>query len=168
MAFLKKKKKIKKDYFLPIVVIVGLFLLTLLLDAVVMSDNASTPVVAMPQKAPITQPVKYNGRTHVVAIDQAVKNSITVLSVALDKPSFVVVQKINPKGVLGEPIAFSKLLQPGLYSNRTVELLTPVISGDELQVSVYSDNGDGTFSWSAKKSKTSDQIETGYTQFYAL
>lgn len=147
------KKNKEPDYFLPVITIGGLFVLTLLLLAATM-DVPNTKSVG---------PKVYTGRTHALAIDQAVGGSVKVLSVALTQPSFIVVQKMNSM-FPGNIIGVVPLFQKGLYSSRYVPITEKVSEGDRLHIMIYKDNGDGVFT-APGEDVTNADIEDGISSY---
>jgi hypothetical protein len=147
------KKDKEKDYFLPIIAIGGLFILTLLLIATTME----TP------KVKVGGPKVYAGRTHVLAIDQPVVDRVKVLSIALDQPSFIVVQKMSG-GMPGNIIGVMPLFQRGLYSSRYIPVTEKVSEREQLHVMIYKDNGDGVFTAPGKDVANPD-FEDGISSF---
>ncbi len=140
---MKHKTKNEYDFTLPVIIILGFFAFTLLLIVAVLPKR-----IAMESKIVATQagqPVPYAGRSHVIALDQRVGKNVTILSASLYKPGFIVIQKME-KDIPGQVIAVSPLLQAGLYSDKVIPLNALVVRGQELYVSLYTDNGDGVFS----------------------
>lgn len=137
----------KKNYTVPIIVVVGLFLLTMmLLVAVTPMRRAVRPAVQTVQEVVRAAPTDYTGRAHVEVIDQSVSGGqISLLSVALKESGYVVIHK-EEKGKPGQIIGISPLIQAGLYSNGSVQLIEPVSPGDTLFVMLHSDDGDEAFS----------------------
>jgi hypothetical protein len=131
-----KKKSKDYDYTVPVIVIVGLFVLTLLLNAVVMPRRS---VTNMQYAAP--SPLPYEGKEHLFILDQKASDRISILSAALTQSGFIVISN----EVTGQAVGISPLLLPGLYSNRAIMLSEPVIPGEELFATIYTDNGDGNF-----------------------
>jgi|GEM_PF-3302252 len=167
----RKTNKKEYDYFLPTVVIVGCFILTILLIADIMPWK-----VAMERRSAwaaaaqaLDRPINYSGRSHVVAIDQKITGSVFVNSTALYDKGFVVVQRMQ-KDIPGEVVGVSNLLQPGLYLSRSVLLADTVVPGEELYITIYTDNGDGVFTLpDPKKKSASDDIhEPAMSSIYAL
>ena len=130
------KKKKDYDFTVPVIVIVGLFVLTLLLNAVVMPKRT---LVNAQYASPSF--VAYGGSAHLFILDQKVAGQVSILSAALKQSGFVVIS--NEK--TGEIVGVSPLFVPGMYSNRSLLLSKSVTPGDELFASIYTDNGDGKF-----------------------
>jgi hypothetical protein len=141
---MKKKETKDYDFTVPVIVIVGLFVLTLLLNAVVMPKR---PMARYQSQN--TTPVAYAGKEHVFIIDQKITDRIAILSMALKQTGFIVVSN----EATGKVVSVSPLLAPALYSNKAILLSEPVSSGDELFATIYTDNGDGIFN-----QDTSDDI----------
>jgi hypothetical protein len=138
----------KKDYTVSIIVVVGLFLLTMML--IVATTPARPTQMPAKAKAVIQKPVGadsvlYGGREHIIAIDQMVSGKVAVLSAALNGYGYVVIHK-DEKGKPGQIIGTSKMIAPGLYSDRLVNLFESVAPGEMLYATLYRDNGDGVFS----------------------
>lgn len=129
----------RKDWTMPVITIVGIFVLTLLLNATV--APTTNYVLQSPVKKTEAVPVSYAGRQHVYVIDQEATNKISVLSFSLTSKGFLVISDEQTDEVLG----VSRLLEPGLYGVGVVELTKPVVSGQKLVATVYSDGGDGKF-----------------------
>jgi hypothetical protein len=151
MIHMKKNKE--KDYFLPIVTIVGLFVLTLLL----LASTMDVP------NAKVGGPKAYTGRSHVLAIDQPVIDRVKVLSIALDQPSFIVVQKMSG-GMPGNIIGVMPLFQRGLYSSRYIPVTEKVSEKEQLHIMIYRDNGDGVFT-APGNGITNADLEDGISSF---
>ncbi|MFA5830479.1 MAG: hypothetical protein WC878_01480 [Candidatus Paceibacterota bacterium] len=150
---MKKKENKDYDFTVPVIVIVGLFVLTLLLNAVVMPKRPVTRYQS-------TAPVAYDGKEHLFIIDQKITDRIAVLSMALKQTGFVVVSN----EATGNVVSVSPLLAPALYSNKAILLSAPVASGDELFATIYTDNGDGVFN----QDTTDDVMESAVMWFTAL
>jgi hypothetical protein len=157
----------QKDYTMPIIVIVGIYILTLLLNA------ATTPIK---QKVKNVQPTvsptaalvtEYYGSDHLYIIDQDPSTHIAVLSLSLKEKGFLVIKDVKTE----EIVATSHLLDPGLYSGGKIVLQKQVTPGEKLSASIYIDNGDGKFEMptSDGKDKTSaDNQRDGTSEFTIL
>lgn len=134
----------KKDYTVTIIVVVGLFLLTMMIIVATTPYPQQKPMAKVMPKSASTAPMAYSGRIHIEAIDQSVAGQVAVLSAALKENGYVVVHK-EENGKPGRIIGMSKMLVPGLYSNRTVSLTEGVAPGEVLYAMLHVDNGDGVF-----------------------
>lgn len=137
----------KTDYTVTIIVVVGLFLLTMMLVvAIVPEGKEQKPIINFTHRAMMnTAPAVYNGREHIEAIDQSVMGKVAILSAALKQNGYVVIHK-EEKGKPGKIIGVSKMLTPGLYSNSSLTLTENVMPGEGLVAMLHADNGDGVFS----------------------
>lgn len=146
-----------KDYTVTIIVIVGLFILTMMLNVAVTPDRAPMqPVMKAVHKIVATEPAVYNGREHVEVIDQNVMGKVTLLSAALKESGYVVIHK-EEKGKPGKIIGISPILGTGLYSNKALPLTEDVMPGDILYAMLHSDNGDDTFNPAEDSPVTDDE-----------
>jgi hypothetical protein len=136
----------KKDYTVTIIVVVGLFILTLMLIVAIGPERGDIqPVITFTHKAGSTAPMAYSGREHIQVIDQNVTaGKVIILSAALKENGYVVIHK-EEKGKPGPIIGVSNMIAPGLYSNRSVVLTEGVAQGDILYAMLHADNGDGIF-----------------------
>jgi hypothetical protein len=153
----------RKDWTMPIVTIVGIFVLTLLLNA---SIAPPTNYVSQnPMKNIKAGPDSYTGRQHVYILDQEATNQISVLSFSLLSKGFLVISDEKTDEVLG----VSRLLLPGLYGSGIVGLTKSVIPGQKLIANVYNDNGDDIFKSPTKeKAKDEDKLEFAGDSFIIL
>lgn len=136
----------KKDYTVTIMVVVGLFLLTMMLVVVIAPERQELqPIVKMMHKQKSAAQMQYNGRAHVEAIDQSVKGKVVLLSVAFKQNGYVVIHK-EEKGKPGKIIGVSRMLMPGIYANAAITLNENVVPGEVLYAMLHTDNGDGIFS----------------------
>lgn len=137
----------QKDYTVTIMVVVGLFLLTMVLIVAIAPEAPQLrPIVNFVHKPTSITPMSYAGRAHIESIDQSVTgNKVTILSVALKENGYVVIHK-EEKGKPGKIIGVSRILAPGIYSNSTIMLVEGVVSGEALVAMLHTDNGDGVFS----------------------
>ncbi len=134
----------KKDYTMPIVVVVGLFVLTMMLVVAVTPEPAPGTIKIM-RKPASASALPYDGRMHMEVIDQTAADKVAILSLALKENGYSVIRK-EEKGKPGKIIGVSPMLAPGLYSNRWVTLIESVAPGEMLFAVLYKDNGDGVFS----------------------
>ncbi len=134
----------KKDYTVTVIVVVGLFVLTMMLIAAIAPEEPSLGKITVSRKAPSAAPAAYDGRAHIKVIDQSITDKALILSFAVKENSFAVIRR-EEKGKPGEIIGISKVLSPGLYSNRWISLSESVAPGDLLLAMLYTDNGDGIF-----------------------
>ncbi len=149
---MKKKNTKDRDYTVPIIVVVGLFVLMLLLNAVVMTKRSSRNM-----RYEAKSPIVYEGREHVFILDQKISDRVTILSAGLKQNGFIVIY--NSKN---EAVGVSSLLRPGLYSNKALALSRGTMSGDEFFATIYTDDGDGKFN------QNSDNMEPVTTWFANL
>lgn len=134
----------KKDYTVTIIVVVGLFLLTMMLIVAVSPEQSRMkPIVKLMHKS--SAPVVYTGRGHIDAIDQKIAGKVVILSAALKENGYMVIHK-EEKGKPGKIIGVSKLLAPGLYSNVSINISEAIASGDGVVAMLHQDDGDGVFS----------------------
>lgn len=162
----------KKDYTVTIIVVVGLFVLTMMLLVVVTPPQRlqQRPIVKKINQIVSTAPVAYSGRAHIEAIDQNATDKVMLLSVAFKEPGFVVIHK-DEKGKAGGIIGVSPLIQPGLYSDRTVALTENVAPGEMLIAMLHIDNGDGVFSAETDGPMKGDKMMmggSGMVEFMAI
>jgi hypothetical protein len=156
----------RKDWTMPVITIVGIFVLTLLLNATVVPTT--NYVLQSPVKNTEVVPVSYTGRQHVYVIDQEATNKISVLSFSLISKGFLVISDEKTDEVLG----VSRLLEAGLYSAGVVELTKSVVPGQKLVATVYSDGGDGKFEVPTKEetkdASLKDTAESATASFVIL
>jgi len=127
----------KKDYTVTIIVVVGLFVLTLMLNVAVSPSHPQVrPMERMMQIMTETEPSAYDGRAEVKVIDQKVVRTVTVLSAALKSEGYVVIHK-EEKGEVGEIIAVSNVLEPGLYTNLSIDIAEGVEPGKTLIAMIH-------------------------------
>jgi len=157
------KKQKKKDYTVPVITIVGLFVLTLMLNVAVTPYETDTPSTI----ATTNNPAQYAGRSHVVAIDQYATNKVMILSSSLYKNGFIIIRKVE-KEAPGRIIGQTALLSPGLYQNRYIPLNEAVWTDDELYLSIVTDNGDGLLSLPDDKKQEGDKEEPAMSSLYVL
>lgn len=139
----------KKDFMMPFIVIIGIFILTLLLNASIMPQKRQGNYV-FPQRHMFNTSARvtnYNGSAHVYVIDQTVGSRISLLSVSLKNPGFVVIKD----AVTDDIVASSSLLAPGLYTGGSIETKTTLSVGQKLVAQIFTDNGDGTLGSEDKK-----------------
>ena len=133
---------------MPVITIIGIFVLTLLLNAAIAPEPRAVTYVQSPVKVDAGTPTPYTGKEQVYAIDQEANETVTILSFSLLKKGFVVVKDEKTEEILG----VSRLLTPGLYSSGVIELTKPAVSGQKLIATLYADNGDGKFEMPVKGS----------------
>lgn len=139
---------------MPIIAIIGIFILTLLLNAAITPVPPLEKCVSPSIVKKASVPELYEGRQHVFVLDQKATNQIAVLSFSISSPGFLVIQDKNTGLVLGT----SHLLLPGLYSNGAIALTEPIVPGQELMATVYLDNGDGVFAVPPSSEKTKEAL----------
>lgn len=149
---MKKKNTKDLDYTVPIIVVVGLFVLMLLLNAVVLSKRSERNMRYKKES-----PVAYQGREHIFILDQKISNRVAILSVGLTQNGFIVIYN-NKNEIVGK----SPLLIPGLYSNKALILSQTIAPGDEIFATLYTDDGDGNFN------QNKDSMEAVTTWFTNL
>lgn len=137
----------KKDYTVTIIVVVGLFLLTMIL-LVAVTPIQHQAVRSTAQKVVRVVPTNYTGLADEEIIGQSVLGGqVSLLSLALKEGGYVAIHK-EEKGKPGKIIGISPLIQDGLYSNGSVgsvQIMEPISPGDTLFVALHSDYGDGAF-----------------------
>jgi hypothetical protein len=155
----------RKDWTMPVITIVGIFVLTLLLNATIAPEPTYTFVAS--QKSQVS-PLPYTGRQHVYAIDQEATNKISVLSFSLTSTGFLAVSDEKT----GEVLGVTPLLSPGLYGAGIVPLAKSVVPGQTLVATVYTDNGNGKFDAPSKEkvkdASTKDTAESVTSSFVIL
>ncbi len=128
---------------MPIIAVIGIFVLTLLLNAsitlprqqVIQTDNTTAPV----SKTAALYTPTYTGNPHFYIVDQNPSPRVSILSLAMQSKGFFVIRDDKTNEIL----ATSHLLEPGLYTGGSIALTKPVVSGQKLTGTIYKDNGDG-------------------------
>ena len=153
---------------MPVITIVGICILTLLLNVAVTPMPRPVNYVSAPEKNVEVAPVVYTGSQHVYAIDQEAINEISVLSFSLPAKGFLVISDTKTGEVLGT----SRLLEPGLYGEGVITLTKAVVPGEKLIANVYVDDGNGVFNdpslIKGKDAAPIDRPEPGSSSFVIL
>jgi hypothetical protein len=158
----------KKDWTMPVIVVIGIFVLTIFLNAAVAPmPRYATYYAPAVQNGDVT-PMPYFGRQHVYVIDQEATDKISVLSFSLPANGFLVISEEQT----GEVLGVSRLLGPGLYGAGEVGLTKSVVPGQKLVATVYTDNGDEKFEAPVvakeKEASPADQPEPMTSTFIIL
>lgn len=134
---MEQVKKSKQEYAVRLLVLSVILIISILL-----LSNMYTPMKKENNEG--VGPFSYDGRPHVLLIDQKVDGMVEILSASLKVNGYVVLYK-EIGGGPGEITGVSNLLTAGRHSQFEVSHVAAVDSGSTVFALLHKDDGDGLF-----------------------
>lgn len=149
----------------------GLVLLFIASAAYYLIQSKRTTVITSKSdeaEGPFIENTRAPSETNSVAIsDYTPGQTVTLYTVVLEKPGYVMIHEDDGSGKPGAGIGNSPLLPAGESSNVKVALLRPSVDGETLYAMLHTDDGDGVFGFPGPdaplKDKQGDIIMMNYT-----
>lgn len=110
------------------------------------NDVSNNPPITNPDYSATGNPSEtlLAGPNAIYAADQKPGNTVVISTIALERPSFVIIRRLGSDGKVMEILGSSGLLDENDIT-AAVDLSNAVSEGNRLVAILYEDNGDGVF-----------------------